>query len=427
RRDPQRYPHTTCKACGVGEDDDIHWLTCGKNPQPFKTLILETLNEFSTKHEIPISDPVQFIKNLEKSHLEKRIPITVITTHTLLPTTQLHHATSLTPLFYHKLTYKLYEECWLKSRAKINDPVNNNTFNAGNVTTISSTPQTPNPTNTYKELKYYSCPKLESGLLEPDSGSHELCSSEPQTKPGSLESRISIRIEALIEPSLSCDIGGELSPTFLTMNLLVIVIFAFDTIWKNFLRTDSQRFRNFILWSTLFWVSWIASTLGLNRYIPLELWCARRLYMPLTDYINFGIIMTGIISAISLYFQLVNPMKSKDITSSHEKTFISTLFFVYTFQWLCFLFSNLSIILNLDNYSTYQTFFSVILLIGAHSGGIFNSILLSIKQHCDVDPDDEINNIEKNNNPTTLKNWFLLQLKHMEPCINKIIIDNFKY
>ncbi|RIB06242.1 hypothetical protein C2G38_530569 [Gigaspora rosea] len=125
--------------------------------------------------------------------------------------------------------------------------------------------------------------------------------------------------------------------------------------------------------------------------------------MPLTDYINFGIIMTGIISAISLYFQLVNPMKSKDITSSHEKTFISTLFFVYTFQWLCFLFSNLSIILNLDNYSTYQTFFSVILLIGAHSGGIFNSILLSIKQHCDVDPDDEINNIEKNNNPTTLK------------------------
>ncbi|RIB06241.1 hypothetical protein C2G38_2148140, partial [Gigaspora rosea] len=81
----------------------------------------------------------------------------------------------------------------------------------------------------------------------------------------------SIRIEALIEPSLSCDIGGELSPTFLTMNLLVIVIFAFDTIWKNFLRTDSQRFRNFILWSTLFWVSWIASTLGLNRYIPLEL------------------------------------------------------------------------------------------------------------------------------------------------------------
>ncbi|CAG8828722.1 20205_t:CDS:2, partial [Gigaspora margarita] len=196
----------------------------------------------------------------------------------------------------------------------------------------------------------------------------------------------SVRIDALTEPSLSCDIGGELSPTFLTMNLLVIVIFAFDTIWKNFLRIDSQRFRNFILWGTLFLVSWIASTLGLNRYIPLELWCARRLYMPFTDYMNFGIIITGIISAISLYFQLVNPMKSQDITCSHEKTFISTLFFVYTFQW------------------TYQTFFYVILLIGAHSGGILNSILLSIKQHCDIDLDDEINNIEKNNNPTTLKN-----------------------
>ncbi|KAF0386380.1 hypothetical protein F8M41_011400 [Gigaspora margarita] len=215
----------------------------------------------------------------------------------------------------------------------------------------------------------------------------------------------SVRIDALTEPSLSCDIGGELSPTFLTMNLLVIVIFAFDTIWKNFLRTDSQRFRNFILWGTLFLVSWIASTLGLNRYIPLELWCARRLYMPFTDYMNFGIIITGIISAISLYFQLVNPMKSQDITCSHEKTFISTLFFVYTFQWLCFLFSNILIILNLENYSvTYQTFFYVILLIGSHSGGILNSILLSIKQHCDIDLDDEINNIEKNNNPTTLKN-----------------------
>ncbi|CAG8633447.1 9049_t:CDS:1, partial [Racocetra fulgida] len=38
----------------------------------------------------------------------------------------------------------------------------------------------------------------------------------------------------------------------------------------------------------------------------------------------------------------------------------------------------------------------------AHSGGILNSILLSIKQFCDMDLDDEIIDIEKNDDLTIL-------------------------
>ncbi|CAG8498609.1 3530_t:CDS:2 [Cetraspora pellucida] len=136
-----------------------------------------------------------------------------------------------------------------------------------------------------------------------------------------------VRAEAITKPSILCDVGGKLSPTILTMNLLVIVIFAFDTIGKNVLKTESQ---NFILWCTIFVISWIASTFGLNRYGLLE---------------------------------------------------------------LC----NLLTIFKLENNSaSYQTFLSALLLIGAHSGGILNSILLLIKQHCDMDLDDEISNIEKN-------------------------------
>ncbi|CAG8749368.1 8160_t:CDS:2, partial [Racocetra persica] len=142
-----------------------------------------------------------------------------------------------------------------------------------------------------------------------------------------------VRAEAITKLSILCDVGGRLSPTILTMNLLVIFIFAFDAIWKNVLKTESQSFRNFILWSTIFAISWAASTFGLNRYDPLE---------------------------------------------------------------LC----NLLIIFKLENDSV--TFFSALLLIGAHSGGILNSILLSIKQYCDMDLDDEIIDIEKNDDLTIL-------------------------
>ncbi|CAG8705475.1 11797_t:CDS:2, partial [Cetraspora pellucida] len=113
-----------------------------------------------------------------------------------------------------------------------------------------------------------------------------------------------VKAEAITKPSILCDVGGRLSPTILTMNLLVIVIFAFDTIGKNVLKIESQ---NFILWCTIFAISWIASTFGLNRYGLLE---------------------------------------------------------------LC--------------------------------GGILNSILLLIKQHCDMDLDNEISNIEKNGDLATL-------------------------
>ncbi|CAG8643311.1 9006_t:CDS:2, partial [Dentiscutata erythropus] len=380
-RHPSKYLSPECRRCGHSVEDDPHWLTCEKNEKKIEDLIANLLNKFTNKFNLTTRNQSDYINKFTLSYISKKLPVGAIHAEGLPPFSTTSNARLFAPQFYHELTEDIHRLIWLPSR--IQSQTNTNITPKTN-NPITQNPIIPSVEVVFKVLIYF----FENYRLD-------FLYSVSQ-----MSNLIIIRVNAITEPSLSCDIGGEISPTFLTMNLFSIVIFAFDTIWKNFLRIDSQRFR-IILWSTIFAVSWIASTFGLNRYAPLELWCARRLYTPLTDYMNLSLIMTCIISAISLYFQL-NSTKSHDLASSYSITFISGLILVYIFQWLCFLFSNILLTLNLENSSaTFQTFFSVVLFIGAHCGAIFNSILLSIKKFCDRDlDDDETNNIEKDTNYT---------------------------
>src|SRR5688572_8628162 len=72
------------------------------------------------------------------------------------------------------------------------------------------------------------------------------------------------------QPAILSGILGKFSPTFLTMNLLLIGFLEFSTRMGKKVETESGSQDGYI-WNGIFLLSWVASIFGINRYEQLEL------------------------------------------------------------------------------------------------------------------------------------------------------------
>ena len=116
-RNQKKNPSHLCPRCYSASEDVAHLLTCLANPTNFLKEIKYILNRFAEKNNLQLTDPDNFIRCYKELHIEKKVPIGIITNITLAP----FHTTALrkkyTPPLHHLIVEYIYKNIWIPSRA----------------------------------------------------------------------------------------------------------------------------------------------------------------------------------------------------------------------------------------------------------------------------------------------------------------------
>ena len=94
----------------------LHLLTCVSNHFTFNTKLRRLLLKIAEEKKLPLENPEEFIFNYTYLHINKKVPIGIITGQTLAPFTSQHHKKRLSPLLHHRIAELIYKEIWLPSR-----------------------------------------------------------------------------------------------------------------------------------------------------------------------------------------------------------------------------------------------------------------------------------------------------------------------
>jgi len=179
-------------------------------------------------------------------------------------------------------------------------------------------------------------------------------------------------------------IFGKFSPTFLTMNLLLIGCLEFSTLFKIKKKVEIESGKYDIhMWNGILLLSWVASIFGVNRYEQLELRYALRPDTGLECYFNVALILWILISTIFYFFELRKILRGiilreflnrKNEICDHmdPNTLRSILFCIVPFllQWSLILFYNFAKLIGNNDSLPLNT----LLVIAVNIGGIGHAI-----------------------------------------------------
>jgi len=116
-RDPKKNPSHLCTRCYSASEDVAHLLTCLANPTNFLTKIKYILNRLAEKNNLQLSNSDNFIRCYNELHIEKKVPIGIITSITLAPFHTTTQQKKYTPLLYHLIVEYIYKNIWIPSHA----------------------------------------------------------------------------------------------------------------------------------------------------------------------------------------------------------------------------------------------------------------------------------------------------------------------
>src|SRR6185312_14800159 len=115
-RNPKKYPNHFCPRCYSTSEDYSHLITCVSNHFTFNTELRRLLLKIAKEKKLALENPEEFISNYTYLHINKKVPIGIITGQTLAPFTSQHHKKKLSPLLHHRIAKLIYKEIWIPSR-----------------------------------------------------------------------------------------------------------------------------------------------------------------------------------------------------------------------------------------------------------------------------------------------------------------------
>ncbi|RGB32278.1 hypothetical protein C1646_763099 [Rhizophagus diaphanus] len=194
----------------------------------------------------------------------------------------------------------------------------------------------------------------------------------------------------MLKPGAICDITGRFSPSFLTLNLLSVMSFAYLIYLKICKNTDLNEKTgkyDWKLWKLLFLISWVATIFGLNRYEPRSLWCANQPKGEIIYLSNIIFIISVLFSTILIYCKLKNSNMNQMIiiekyTPTHPRIVrnAASYLLVFLLQWTCILIYNFSSIFEINDKLT-KTYFAALLILGINFGGIGNAMVYIVNEY----------------------------------------------